>query len=750
LVQIEFDECRHRDYELRKDSYIMPPQRGERRRMNALSHSLHLVAAAARFTIGDCVVDIDTHRITRDGVEQRVAAKSISVLTCLLGHAGQVVSRDRLLGEVWSSATASDELLTQAIRELRRAFRDDPRVPQYIETIPKGGYRLIAAVQPHTAELPLQGLDDLPPASNELHPAPSPAASRSLIMFATLGVALLIAAAALILMLRTPAPIATGTTFSTPKSLTSGYGAVEFPTLSPDGALVAYAARLPSEMDSRIYVQTSGGSQPLALGASIGASDTYPVWSPDGKSIAFMRMNAHECNIHVVAATGGASRPLHACFRNSVQYFDWTPDGKALITQAMPEGARHLELTLLGVDDGEYRELDYPRDAANDDLVPHYSPDGKFIAFRRGQNPFSDLYVMHADGTQLRRLTSIHAAIAGFAWLPDSQRIAFSSYFEDRTRLYVTDARSGAIAATEIADSVFPATSRHAPRLAAVRDLTGMNLAEYDLAGAPEPSVRAPSGGIDVWPAYAHATRGLCFVSDRSGSWQLWSSAAPDEEPVALTHFEGNEVLSHPVWSPDDTHILFVAQHVARSRLLSLEVATGRLQELGSANENIRAARYAPDGGALDVVSDRDGSWKLWRYAPDSDAHTLLLDEPVIAFDYGPDGALYYTNANAPGLYRKLGAQHDSFGHEFTAANRMAWQAGRDGIYFVEQVDAQHSNLRLLRWNEHESTVVRQLGGFGAELAIAVDAQSKHFALPAMSRLANSVIVSELVDAAKP
>lgn len=712
--------------------------------MNALSNSIHLVAASARYTVGACTVELDTHRITRDGVEQRVAAKSIGVLACLIGQAGQVVSRDRLLGDVWNSVAASDELLTQAIRELRRAFRDDPRDPQYIETIPKSGYRLIAPVHAESAPLSLERLADLPPASNEIREVARPRFT----LFAAVAVVALIVAAALMLFTRSVAPVAVAT-FAPPKSLTSGYGAVEFPTLSPDGALVAYAARLPSETDSRIYVQTSGGSQPFALGAGAdeGASDTYPVWSPDGKSIAFMRMDSHECTIQIVAATGGASRPLHPCFRNSVQYFDWTPDGKALITQVMPEGGRHLELHLLGIDDGKLHALDYPRDTANDDLVPHYSPDGKLIAFRRGQNPFSDIYVMRADGKELRRLTNIHAAIAGYTWLADSQHIVFSSNFEDRTRLYVLDAHSGAISGTDIVDSVFPATSRHAQRVAAVRDLTGMNLAEYEVGGGPDPAVRAPSGGIDVWPAYAHHGRALCFVSDRSGSWQLWLSGTPETEPAALTQIDGNELLSHPVWSPDDAQILFVAQHGPRSRLYSIDVSSHRLQELGTPNENVRAARYAPDGTSIDIASDRGGTWQLWRYAPASGEYAMLLDEPVIAFDYGPNGAIYYTKADAPGLYRARGAQHDSLGHEFNAANRLAWQAGADGIYFIEHVDAQHSNLRLLGWNDASSSVVRQLTGFGAELSIAVSPDSKHLAMPAMSRLANSVIVSELLAA---
>ncbi len=707
--------------------------------MNALHQPLRSLTAPAHFAIGACKVDLDTHRVLREGVEQRLAAKSVAVLTCLIEHAGSVVSRERLLSEVWNSAVASDELLTQAIRELRRAFRDDPRAPQYIETIPKAGYRLIATLCALPVDTTLAALPELPPASNEAHPPPTRDRGARWLVAAALALAC-VAIGALLLNDRGPRQETPST--SPPTSLTSGYGGVEFPSLSPDGALVAYAARLPEENDTRIYVQTSAGSQPLALTAPKGASDSYPVWSPDGKSIAFLRIGAHECTMHLVAATGGTPRALHPCFGNSLQYFDWTPDGKALITEGMRNGDRHLRLQLIGIDDGAERPLDYPIDPANDDLVPHYSPDGKSIAFRRGQNPYSDLYTMQADGTALRRITTVHAAITGFSWLPDGQGMVFSSNYEDKPRLYLLDLRSGAVRRTDLVDSLFPAMARGANRLVAVRDRTTMNLAEYRIDSDADAAARAPSGGVDVWPAYAR-DGALCFVSDRSGSWQLWLSRTANEEPQMMTQLDRSELPSHPVWSTDGARILFVAQHGARSRLLSLDVASQQLREIEGVG-NVRTARFAPDGHSLDLASDRSGDWQLWRYAPDSGAFRRLVDAPVIAFDYGPNGTIYYTQANMPGLRRSVGGASDSVSSEIHAANRIAWQAAADGIVFIEQIDAQHANLRLLKWDERESTLLRTVSGLGADLAIALDAEGKRLALPSMSHLSNAVIVSEI------
>jgi len=72
--------------------------------------------------------------------------KVMDVFVCLAGHANQLVTRDQLLEAVWHAQDVSDEPLTRAIGELRRALQDDRVDPQYFETIPKRGYRLIGDV----------------------------------------------------------------------------------------------------------------------------------------------------------------------------------------------------------------------------------------------------------------------------------------------------------------------------------------------------------------------------------------------------------------------------------------------------------------------------------------------------------------------------------------------------------------------------------------------------------------------------
>jgi DNA-binding winged helix-turn-helix (wHTH) protein/TolB-like protein/cytochrome c-type biogenesis protein CcmH/NrfG len=104
--------------------------------------------------IGEWWADPATNQLRRAGDRVRLEPKAMEVLVALTARAGEVVSREALLAEVWPGVVVGDEALTQSIIKLRRALGDNPRAPAYIETISKRGYRLIAPVGGQPAPLP--------------------------------------------------------------------------------------------------------------------------------------------------------------------------------------------------------------------------------------------------------------------------------------------------------------------------------------------------------------------------------------------------------------------------------------------------------------------------------------------------------------------------------------------------------------------------------------------------------------------
>ncbi|ANY20456.1 Transcriptional activator CadC [Tsuneonella dongtanensis] len=98
------------------------------------------------YRFGPFRLDPEDRRLTRDGEPVEVSARYLDALILLAAEGGRLVTKDRFMDEVWRGVPVTDEALTQCIRALRKALGDDAAAPRYIETVPRHGYRLVAAL----------------------------------------------------------------------------------------------------------------------------------------------------------------------------------------------------------------------------------------------------------------------------------------------------------------------------------------------------------------------------------------------------------------------------------------------------------------------------------------------------------------------------------------------------------------------------------------------------------------------------
>jgi transcriptional activator of cad operon len=102
--------------------------------------------------IGAWRLDPTSCEISRDGETTQLEVRTMRLLLCLARHGGEVVSIDDLITQVWSGVSVTPDSVYQAVASLRRLLGDDPKQPTYIATVPRLGYRMVAAVSPWTDE----------------------------------------------------------------------------------------------------------------------------------------------------------------------------------------------------------------------------------------------------------------------------------------------------------------------------------------------------------------------------------------------------------------------------------------------------------------------------------------------------------------------------------------------------------------------------------------------------------------------
>jgi Tol biopolymer transport system component/DNA-binding winged helix-turn-helix (wHTH) protein len=626
----------------------------------------------APFVVGEWRVEPALNRVTRlerGASPGRLTPKAMEVLVVLAGRAGELVTREEVLQKVWPEVHVQEEVLTRAIADLRKALDDDRREPRYIETIPKRGYRLVAPLRPvsQTARRRFR--------------------LRPLVLAVTVAIAGVVAWGT-----RTPDQPQTLPLEGRP--LTTFPGREIHPSLSPDGALVAFAWNGASGGNWDVYVKSPSSETATRL-TDDPAIDLGPTWSPDGKRIAFARYaEGEDCRILEVSPPGGAAKLLGSCGKSQNPDLAWSPDGRFLAFSDRESDAESFGVYLLALESGEKRKLVSPGGQHWGDKDPSFSPDGQWVAFTRSVSMNTqDVYRIAIDGGEPERLTFDGREVRGASFAPAGRDLVIAS------------ARSGALGLWKVPLGETPASrllfsggAPQAPQVGARgelvfeerwRDSDVVALASEIEGAKPEPFL--VSTHEDREPSLSPDSSLVAFVSNRSGAPEVWVSDASlaGGGTRRLTRFEGPQVAA-PSWSPDGRTLVFDARPNGHADVFSIPVEGGEPSPIASTPANELAPSFTKDSEVI-YGSDASGKWEILG----SRSEKPLTPNGGYAGRFS-EGDFYFTKFDSPALYRldlETGQEGKIDGTDGLAVG-FSWTIEDDRIWFF---GAESGSLHLYR-----------------------------------------------------
>jgi dipeptidyl aminopeptidase/acylaminoacyl peptidase len=210
-----------------------------------------------------------------------------------------------------------------------------------------------------------------------------------------------------------------------------GTGSLDGPHWAPNGERFA-AVDLGSS--GQAYSVARDGSSKARLPAT--DLDTTPAWSPDGSRIAVVEEGP---SIRLRPLAGGLRETFLPLDGNEP---DWSPDGTQLAFQSNT-GSELLRIYVVRADGSGLRPLTTEKGEASE---PAWAPDGRSIAFASDLDGDEDIYVVRPDGSGLRKITHNTVDDMGPTWSPDGRRLAFgrSTSGWERTSIVVLDLATGA------------------------------------------------------------------------------------------------------------------------------------------------------------------------------------------------------------------------------------------------------------------------------------------------------------------
>jgi Tol biopolymer transport system component/DNA-binding winged helix-turn-helix (wHTH) protein len=548
----------------------------------------------------------------------------MEVLLRLAAEPGTVVTRERLIEDVWPRRMVNDEVLSRAIAELRTALGDDARQSRYIETIPKVGYRLVAPVAAAGATLPIAGATVSPEETVPTRPWLVPLA-------AGIVLAVLVAGFAVLRLEPEPGADLAGR-LAAAQPLTADVHQEQSPRFAPEGDRVAFVLREGSV--ARIAVQPVDGGARRLIGEA-DATHLSPVFFPDGRRLAFWRLRGGDCAIVEYDLDSGRERPLLDCALRPSSRFDLSPDGKWLAITATAGGTSVPGIVLVEIATGAATPLGAPEPGLGDDVNPRFSPDGRRVAFFRGSESHRRLWIAPVEKPDAaREVSTLEGLTYGAAWLgPEGPLVVAADWFGFRALVLVDPGRGTA--------RLLGARGARYPDASARGDVVYENAVfEANLwlveTGNAQAAARVlwPSTRYTSQPEFSPDGRRVAFVSNRDGNEGIYV-ARLDGEPLRLPLPAAHRYI-RPHWSPDGLSLYAVRIPVGAMKSpvqhgVRISIADGRIEVLEQLGAAVGAVRPSADGRWLYAGEVAGQAMRLVRAPVDRSFAPERLPLPPVA-----------------------------------------------------------------------------------------------------------------------
>ena len=588
----------------------------------------------APFRVGDFEARPATNELHGPAGTVRLPPMQMALLARLARAAGEPVTRETLIADVWERRGVTDEVLSRAIAELRQALGDDARHPRYLETLPKIGYRLRRpAAQPQAADTRVTAAT---PRCRGWRPGSGWPTAAIVAVFAGL------LAYPWLTGKRDAADRLTAQ-LAWAQALASAVEAEVAPRFAPDGRSIAFAVTAGERSHIVVLDRSSSTSRTIERAGGVAFS---PVFLPDGERIAYWFRTPSDCGIAEHRLADGRERTLVPCSERPQPRFDVSPDGGSIVF-ASRAPTRPARLVLFDVARQTARPLTSPEPGEGDDTHPRFARDGKRIAFFRGSDSHRQLFVAALDDDAKAVAATPHGGLTyGAAWL-SAETLLVSADWSGFRALQRVDLATGHAELVGARGARYPDVDRHG-------DIV-YESASYRANLWPIP-LDAQAAGAAMWPSTRYTNQPavspdgtrVAFVSNRDGNAALY--VAPfDGSPRRLAPGD-TRVFLRPHWSRDGRAIYAIASRGDRvqAQAVRIDPKSGESAALPFALPGVWDVSELDDG-TLIVAESYEHAARLYR-APPGTTSLERMPLPVVSQVVTSGALIAFTQPQLPGI----------------------------------------------------------------------------------------------------
>jgi Tol biopolymer transport system component/DNA-binding winged helix-turn-helix (wHTH) protein len=615
------------------------------------------------YRFGDYTVDPDQKILLRNGMPAPLTPKVFDTLLILVENSGRLVKKEELMNRLWPDSFVEDANLTFNIQQLRKSLGDNARKPQFIETVPRRGYRFIADVEEISngggnigREMPLKSSDRASEAGSAqkagniysgdgaqtswaAKPAVYPASARN-------SKKAILIAAALVLVL-------------------AGGGMLWRYFNDSKGNLREFVAGLPLKIEKL----TATGESPHAAISADGKYLAYTQGFVNNQSI-WLRQLATNTNIQIVPSNG----PIYGlAFAHSGEYLYFVKGSPGALYRvsllgdvpvkivepaegrfSLSSDDRHIAFVRVSTNaegQREYSLVIADGDGTNEHTLltrrypdkldaPVWSPDNDSIICAYGNSAgggqnVSLVEIRVNNGMSREMSAEKFANIVKIAWLPQKQGLIMSAAknpegYLQLWRISYPGMEFRQITAGSISYSDLSITA------SGDKIVSSQTARASDLwigEGSDPRNIRRITAATDklCWtPA-----RQLIYSSRVSGNEDLWMMKPDGSDQRQLT--VDTRINATPAVTPDSHYIVFMSNRGGVFQVWRMNIdGTNQVELTNGGGKNFPVV--SPDGRW--VLYNSTDNWDVWRTSIDGGEPGQVTDRPAFFPSISPDGKM--------------------------------------------------------------------------------------------------------------
>ncbi|MFT4924248.1 MAG: DNA-binding winged helix-turn-helix (wHTH) protein [Phenylobacterium sp.] len=568
-------------------------------------------------------VDFLSLKLLIDGNWQNIEARQLSLLKLLLDNHGNPVSRNQIMNVLWPDTIVSDNSVSQAVTQLRKSLQDIQGTPQFIRTVPKVGYQLIADVTYPE-----------PPADNAQNPVQttSPLTHKSKI---TIAISSAVVATLLTFgVIELAKPSIDVPRYQYESRLTSVPGPESFLRYSPDGRYLAFSqtAENRAQMDLVVYDSQTESIHSIK---STGYSEQAPEWSPDGRWLIYYRHDPISCDIRIMSvanpvetwrlspdfhlgecAVGYSRQKMHWIASDTLYISTWQ-DNEPVLSK--------ISLSTPTLDKRQPTVQDIKHYPKYHPVLMDIDKTSQQVLMVEKQQPAGyQLRLLNLTNFSTRIIQSNQRDYWGLKWDFVNKNGNDNSTFwlgNDSLRLMSLGGDSEIVHLPMgfIPDIDLNPVTR---QLAHAEGLININLYTLNLNSLTEqPQLRSrqlsSSARTDILPAISPDGRQTAFVSYQRRSMdglkhvEIWLKHKHKKAASLLANLDESIVPNYLLWSANGENILLGD---SLQNVYLINTFSKHMVPIVSGFDSVDAVNWSTDGKQITFKALTGGNWQRWQY----------------------------------------------------------------------------------------------------------------------------------------